>query len=239
MTEILFLTHNRRAYAEASLDALFENTPSGLIEKLWFFDDRSEDGTLELIQDAAGSLLVPGEVRRGAWNSPVDAMAEFFQAATGEFVAKIDSDVMAPPGWLDDCERLLAENPEIDLVGIEARGQSSAESAPAGAPRFASPSPWVGGIFVGRRARIVEAMRRRPLFCDRTLGKWFGWQPFQEQAPLRVAWIRPSLQVFLLDRMALEPWASLSDEYVRQGWQRPAPYRYGPEWAGLWGWWNA
>lgn len=232
MTEILYLTHNRLEYTRASLSALGRNTNWDLVSRVQFFDDRSEDGTREFVKGyAAGDPVI-----EGTWNSPVDAMAEFFRGSTAELVAKIDSDVMLPPGWLDDCEQVLAENPLVDLVGIEARGQSAAESAPTGVKRVAYWSPWVGGIFVGRRQAILDAMQRRPLFCDRASGKYFGWQAFQEQAGLHVAWLRPSLQVFLLDRMPIEPWGGLSDEYVRRGWQRPAPYFYGPEWAGLWGW---
>lgn len=38
--------------------------------------------------------------------------------------------------------------------------------------------------------------------------------------PVR-GWIRPDLPVALLDRVPLEPWLSLSQEYIANGWQRP------------------
>jgi hypothetical protein len=238
MTDIMFLTHNRLEFTRASLGTLLEHTNPRLVGKLSFFDDRSSDGVLQLLQDRSSSLPFPCELRQGSWCSPVDAMAEFFRAARGPLVAKIDSDVMLPPGWLSDCEQIMATHPEIDVLGIEARGQSAAESAPFGVHRDPDPAEWIGGIGVFRLAPILAAMERVSLSCDRRQGKWFGWGDFQQRAELRVAWIKPSLQVFLLDRMPMDPWRSLSDEYAARGWQRPAPYRYGPEWAGLWDWWR-
>jgi cellulose synthase/poly-beta-1,6-N-acetylglucosamine synthase-like glycosyltransferase len=239
MTEILYLTHNRREFTEASLAALLENTSARRINRIWFFDDRSSDGTQEFLRKQRFELQVPSELVAGSWDSPVAAMADFFVRVGSPLVAKIDSDTMLPPGWLEECELLMERYPEIDVLGIEARGASAAEAALGPCERWPDPSAWIGGIGVFRTASIRAAMERVPLVCDRAQGKWFGWQAFQERSGLRCAWIKPSLQMFLLDRMPLEPWRSLSEEYVRRGWQRPAPYLYGPEWAGLWRWWGA
>jgi len=234
--DLLFLTHNRLEFTKASLDALYRNTEWKRVSGLWLFDDASEDGTLELVAAFSNRPGLPKTVMvAGTFGSPIEAMREFFQVAGTELVVKIDSDVMLPPGWLGDALDVMEKSPEVDLLGIEARGETY-RSKPSGSFRVADPAKFIGGIGIFRLPSIREALQKMSLSCDWHSGKWFGWQSFQSVTQLRPAWIEPSLNVFLLDRMPLEPWASLSDEYVRKGWQRPAPYRYGPEWSGLWRW---
>ena len=216
---------------------MLANTDWDRVSKIWLFDDRSIDGTLEAVREFAASAPVPAEIVSGTWDSPVDTMASFFARTTSPLVAKIDNDVILPPGWLKECVGLMARHPEVDLLGIEAGGQSSAGAAPFGAERVPDAAESIGGIGVFRSSALALVLARSDLRCDRGQGKWFGWGTWQVRNHLRAAWVKPSLQVFLLDRMPMEPWRSLSDRYCQNGWQRKAPYRYGPEWAGLWEWW--
>jgi len=241
-TEILFLTHNRRQYATLAWETMLQNTDWSRVSKLWLFDDSSTDGVQDLVSVWQRRCPTEAEVVKGNWGSPVTAMSDFIGRAiwrgSAEFLAKIDSDVMLPPGWLGDCLTVLSDHPEVNLLGIEARGNSAADSAPSGTVRLPTPSEWIGGIGVFRREAFLSVAlpcREPGATSDR---KFFGWQAWQMRFPnqARAAWLSPSLQVFLLDRLPLAPWDGLGKLYVRAGWQRAAPYYYGEAWAGLWEW---
>lgn len=66
-----------------------------------------------------------------------------------------------------------------------------------------------------------------------------GFTEWQTDNPRVIkGWAFPPLRVFLLDRLPIEPWASLSDEYIRNGWQREWT-RYPKTVSSLWEWWRA
>ena len=95
------------------------------------------------------------------------------------------------------------------------------------------PAQFISGLGLYRRAAFADKLP-----VD---GGYFGLEEFQMQtAGLKAGWILPSLPVFLLDRMPMEPWRSLSEEYVRKGWQRPwsLDLRYKPEQHEMWDWWE-
>jgi hypothetical protein len=68
-----------------------------------------------------------------------------------------------------------------------------------------------------------------------TYGGFTDWQLLHKE--VRKGWILPPLKVFLLDRLPMEPWASLSRKYIAAGDQRPWA-NYKPADAHLWSWWN-
>ena len=50
------------------------------------------------------------------------------------------------------------------------------------------------------------------------------------------AWIIPDLDVPQLDRLPFEPWLSLAEEYIENGWSRPWG-KYEDKWMKpYWGW---
>lgn len=242
MTEILFLTHNRLEFARASFEELLANTDWSLVDRLWLFDDTSRDGTQHEVLQWARRSPAEAKIVRGSWGSPVTALGEFAGVASSPLLAKIDSDTMLPPGWLNDCVAVMDKS-DVSLLGIEARGRANAfghvtkpDAAPAGVEREADPAEWIGGIGVFRRSAFDGVVKPHVAIGE---GKWFGWQAWQIRAATRgvkAGWIKPSLQVFLLDRMPMDPWRSLSLEYIHKGWQRKEPYLYGPDSACLWDW---
>jgi hypothetical protein len=228
-TDILFLNHNRKAYAEASWKALRSNTDWTKVGRLFILDDESTDGTQFLVD--AWARQVAGRAIHGRWGSPVTAMSHFLAVASlNGNVAKVDSDTLVPPGWLDDCCELLEKHQEFSILGIECRGAGGEANAPTGADRSVVHSEWVGGIFVAR-GRIFadpEDLPRRDY--EDANRKFYGWQTWQMHRPHhQAAWIEPGLQVVLLDRLATEPWCKLGESYVRSGWQRVHPYYYEPD----------
>jgi hypothetical protein len=224
--DILYLSHNRLEFTKASLKALVENTNWNLVAKLIIYDDDSQDGTREFVQKLSFPFL--SVVRAGTYGSPVQVMIDYLADISPHDrvpFAKIDSDTMVPPGWLDECMRIMDVHQELDLLGIEAFN----DIAP-GVVHYRSykTAAHIGGIGLMRSSAFVTVPRPN--------GR-YGFTAWQEQNPEVVkGWINPSLPVFLLDRLPREPWRTFSEEYIAKGWQR----RWGPyteEFKRLWSWW--
>jgi hypothetical protein len=257
--DILFLSWNRRAFTAAALDALTKNTEWALVGSLTMIDDCSTDGTWDLVRDrsdGAASLFAyqtPGHV-----GSPVELMNRYLNLCDktarvrhacewpephdirrSDIFVKLDNDVIVPPGWLGDALELMDKHPEVDLLGIEPgvgprpELTRSARSIVPRDRRGIIRAEFIGGIGLMRR-RAFEG-RERPPAAGR-----FGFGHWQERNPdLVKAWIAPGLQLFLLNRLPIEPWVTLSRDYVAKGWQRdwPEPYS-GIDDYRMWEWWT-
>lgn len=239
MIDILYLTHNRREFTEASLAALEANTDWSKVRYLWLYDDRSTDGTAKLLRGVRESQ---SRIVERPYGSPVAAMLDFVSYSEApDLFAKIDNDTMLPPGWLEACLSVMEEYPELDLLGIEP--PMSRTRAPwdrnglvihpeiGAAGRFA-PCDAIGGIGL-MRTRVFRD--RAPMRPHSTYGGFTDWQ--LQNPDVRKGWIVPPLDVFLLDRLPIEPWVSLSREYIAKGWQRPWT-NYTMADAALWSWWQ-
>lgn len=233
MIDIIYLAHNRRAFTEASLAALRANTDWSQVRRALLYDDSSTDGTRELIEEA--QMPVETIAVLGKFGSPVSVMNDYLCSIdpfTSGIFAKIDSDTMVPPNWLNACLQVMDENRNLDLLGIEAHMKLETGNVRRGyeSARF------IGGIGLMRQESFIT--------LPRPSGR-FGFGAYQARAHRADAapigwvtpgWIKPALPVFLLDRLPREPWVSLSLEYEAAGWQRPWP-KYGEESQALWSWW--
>ena len=72
-------------------------------------------------------------------------------------------------------------------------------------------------VFRGRGRKIIERGR-------------FGFTEWQRRHSPTRGWITPDLMVPQIDRVPLEPFVSLSAEYVAAGWQREWP-KMDPVWS--------
>ncbi len=246
--EILYLAHNRREFTEASLNTLQANTNWGLVDRCIAYDEESTDGTLELLQErlAVISEVVPTELRSGKWLGPVGVMKDYLAQSNCELFCKIDSDVILPPGWLDSCITVMEQNPELDLLGIEPPHSRTGRPGRYGQHQYditmkeeITPGPLryvacksIGGVGIMRRSAFMD----RPILIPH--GVYFGFWQWQTQYGLKCGWIAPALRLFLLDRIPFDPWVSLSQRYIRNGWQRPWNNYRGDEALHLWGWWD-
>lgn len=222
--DILFLAHNRRLFTELALYNLLANTDWSQVETLYLYDDRSSDGAREVL--AGFEAPCPIVRRFGAWGGPVDVMNHYLQGSTAEVFAKIDSDTMVPPGWDEECSRVMAKHPELDLLGIEVFRPVK----PGQAERSYDRAEFIGGIGL---------MRKRCFQTLPTADGRFGFTAWQQANPVVPGWLNPAIPVFLLDHLPMEPYASLSFEYERNGWQRRQWGKYDPEKQGhLWEWWE-
>jgi len=239
--DILYLTWNRREFTRFSLEMLIQNTDWSLVRNLVIHDDGSDDKELtrEVIADVLEAHKPPVEicVEFRPWNyrlkSPPAVMNWYIEHfADSERFAKIDSDIVVPPGWLSDLVGVVERKPELELLGMEA-GRSG--------PPNLNGVPW-DGVYRWHKASHIggvglmktESFRIRPRLIE-TAGR-FGfteWQ--QEYEPVR-AWIVPDLLVSELTRIPFDPWQSLSTDYVARNWEREWP-KYHEQSSYWWDWW--
>lgn len=214
--DILFPTYHRSEFTAASIRALLRNT------------------------NLRGRIVVDNDEGRNS--GPVAAMNRLLAQPGTEIFAKIDNDTIVPPGWLEQCVAVMEAHPELDLLGIEppasrtpapwGRKMSDPESRTTASAGYAR-CEMIGGIGLFRRRAFEGRAPMRP----REKNGVGGFSDWQTNHPAVVkGWIVPPLNVFLLDRLPIEPWASLSKTYIAKGWQRPWT-NYKPQDHGLWDWW--
>jgi hypothetical protein len=179
-----------------------------------------------------------------------------------ELFAKIDNDTILPPCWLDRCTAVMEAHPELDLLGIEP--PASRVPKIAGGRRSLAPETdqgtivggyhedgelvngkytdkWVPGYAPCQSIGGIGLMRTRaflenaPLKPHSTYGGFTEWQ--LQHLDVVKGWIVPPLEVFLLDRLPIEPFVSLSRKYEAAGWQRP--WSKYPKDSTLWKWWKS
>lgn len=210
--DLLFLACNRLEFAQESFHWLMSHTDWSLVRHVTVWDDGSVDGTDVWLEEQLGQIPVSNEFVRSEIGSPVDVMAEWIENCQAPILAKIDNDVVLPEGWLRTAVLTLEAAPELDFLGLEAHNPISHSDEGA---RSYNEATFVSGLGLYRRNAFAKT---RPVSHER----WFGFEQWQaKQGPdLKVGWIDPALPIFLLDRLPIEPWRSLSDGYAAQGWHR-------------------
>lgn len=228
MIDILLTTHNRKAYVEAVLATLLANTNWDLVHHLHILDDHSVDGTYEFLLDAVRDAPVETTVTTARFGGPVAAMNHMLDRTQMQVFAKIDSDTIVPPGWLDTMLDVMVDNPGLDALGTEPGFAEPVQ--PDYVTRGYQPAAHVGGqgLF-----RVANLQKHRPLPKDR----YFGFTQ-QMRKHMTCGWIDPSIAAFNLDHIGSEPWRSLAEAYVAKNWSRSWPV-YPSEFAPYYQWWFA
>jgi len=230
--DVLYVAWNRREFTTATWAWMIAHTNWKLVNKLIVYDDGSSDGTLEFLREQTekgkiplrrSTRDVPIELRLSNTGSPPAIMNHYLTTAEAEFFAKIDSDIALPGSWLDRLLDVMHQHPELDLLGMEAGMVALDGRDGKNYERYdASPCSHIGGVGLMR----VSAFKSRPEIPYR--GR-FGFGEWQDRYEPTRAWIEPDLLVPQLDRVPTEPWASLTEEYIENGWSRPWP-KYDPDW---------
>ena len=244
--DVLYLTWNRRAFTEFSLQMLLNNTNWEKVDRLVVHDDGSDksEGTLAKVRDMLHDQKPPVEVIIEArpWGerfaSPPAVMNWYVENfGDSERFAKIDSDIVVPPGWLDACLGVVERFSAIELLGFEAgrMGPPGHNGAPWDWDRPTEGHDFQKGQHIGGVGLMkTESFRIRPKLLEGE-GR-FGFTEWQhEYKPVR-GWITPDLLVSELTRIPFEPWVSLSAQYVERNWEREWP-KYHERWDYWWSWW--
>lgn len=229
MTDLLYLCHGRREFTEVTLANLIANTDWGLVNQFVVYNDAAPDGheTTKLLHEIG--LPDDTQIRLTNLRSPVGVMNHFLWRSQAETFAKVDNDIMVPPGWLEAMLSVLDHDPHLDLLGMEA-GMSAvrAPDTPVECYTF-TPSSHIGG---------VGLMRRRPFDTfswPRPNGR-FGFTEWQQRHRPQRGWIEPDLRVFSLDQLPFNPWRGITQGYHgAQGLQRDWPL-YPPDMHFYWSW---
>lgn len=226
MLDILYVTHNRLEYTHASFQALLVNTDWDLVNELYVVDDLSVDGTYDYLDRKLEDSPVEATLMRKDFGGPVAAMNWMLDRTEATVFAKVDNDLIVPPGWLGTMLGVIENNPDLDALGTEPGFAHPLQ--PDYVARGYMPASHIGGQGLFRTRPFA---RRRPKPHDR----FFGLTQFQRKT-MRCGWVNPDIAAFNLDHLPFDPWRSLADEYVRRGWSRPwGPYA--KSMSDYWDWW--
>lgn len=241
MIDVLYLAHGREEFTAASLAALDVNTTKKLVNEFRIYTDDA---------DTSGAMFMKpwSVVNTLGFGGPVAIMNHFLSVDGGsQIFAKIDNDVIVPPGWLEAATAVMLANPDLEFLGLEP--PASRTRNPGTQKRVTAPEnvfenvgypsrgyvdcDAIGGVGLMRRS----AFSSRPAMVPsgpRGVGGFTNWQ---QENKVRAGWIVPPLKLFLLDRLPFEPWLSLAKQYNASGISRPWT-NYDPADVGsLWGWW--
>lgn len=226
--DIVYVAWNRIEFTRASWMMLLENTNWDLVSRLYIHDDGSTDGTFRWLKQRIGDVPVETTFTIDALRSPPAVMNRYVAQSEADWFAKIDNDIIVPPGWLEAMQSVTDTNPEVELLGMEAGRGNSRHADWDGIYRF-EPGSHMGGVGLIR----TETLARRTKMNEQS-GR-FGWTEWQhEYQPIR-GWINPDLPVVSLDRVPFEPWLGLAANYVLREWSRPWGTYH--ERADYWDWW--
>jgi hypothetical protein len=225
--DVLYLTHNRRAFTELTFELLVENTNWDLVDRRIVYDAGSIDGAREEVVTRLDRVPVPSEIRDHDFHSPVAVMNDYIRGAESDLFAKVDNDLALPPAWLDAFVDVMSRYPDLQLLGSESPFMGPPPVDWNGVYTYTS---WrhIGGNGLMRTKFFTES---GPMDVDGYhgfTGHQWRWNPIR-------GWITPDILLCLLDRCPIEPWVSLSKEYVRQGWQRDWS-KISPRYSIYWDW---
>lgn len=241
--DIVYLAKGRPEFTALSLKALAANTNWERVDAFIVYTDGTEPtaSVTKVEEQGVGNDCGYADICTTACGGPVGVMNLYLRCDPAPLWAKIDNDVIVPPGWLDACLNVMDARPELDLLGIEP-------------PESRTPAPWAGGRRVPAPELVrvcrnyapcasiggigmfrTRAWRNRPPMIPRSTYAGFG--DWAQRTNCVCGWIVPPLKLFLLDRLPMEPWAGLSKRYIAQGSQRPWTNYSAAEAESLAGWW--
>jgi glycosyltransferase involved in cell wall biosynthesis len=215
--DVLYLSCNRREFTAFTFAKLIENTNWDRVDRLIVYDDSSTDGALEEIASRIEAVPVPHEIREHNYRSPVSVMNDYVAQTESRFFAKVDNDVVMPPGWLDAFVSVMTRKSDPELNPELLGGES---------PFMGPPLPDWNGTYTWHAWKHIGGVGLMDTDFFRRTGPMksrghHGFTEHQWEHEPRRGWINPDIPMCLLDRCPIEPWHSIGREYERQGWQRP------------------
>jgi len=107
---VVIVTWNRRSFLHACLTSL--SLQAGAEFETIVVDNGSQDGSAEMAEAEFGARVIRNLENRGFCAANNQGIA----AARGEFVALLNNDAEAEPGWLAALYRACSRSPEIGMV---------------------------------------------------------------------------------------------------------------------------
>lgn len=210
MVSLFMPTMNRKEMAAIALDTLFKNTTPALVKELVIVDGSSDDGLHEyLVHRVAAPTPFPARLVTITQRHVVAAMQTGYEEIRSALIAKVDSDTMVPPQWLEALLSPMRRYDSLWVLGMQAWGEIKDVSPEE---RGFIAAEFVGGIGLFRR----EAWKGLLPLGD----TYFGWNNHQASRPWGKGWLNPSIKVFLLDCLPFEPFRTLRKVYREKGWHR-------------------
>jgi len=225
---ILVPTFNRLSFTTEVLENLFRNTSPLQVKEVLIVDTGSTDGTLERVQEIALNVRdFKVRVISIKEKHVVATMVTALQETRTEYIAKIDSDTIVPPGWLEACLQVMGKHPDLTVLGLHS-------SIPSHIPQMMpitgysyTPVKHIGGIGLFHRQAWTGLKPGAPPF--------WGWTGHQEEARWIKGWLNPPIHSILLDQLPFSPWVDLTAKYVKNGWQR-GWHSYDKASSAIWQW---
>ena len=226
--DILYVAWNRLAFTRASFQALLDYTEWNQIRRLVIYDDGSTDGTREFLLRQLPLVPVASVVlHQTRLGGATPVMNRFLvEDDPAPLFVKIDNDFAVCPGWVSESVGVMHRNPELKILGLHS--ESFFFPATPLIERTYQEAIAVGGVIM---ARTEIFNNDRPangeLEEQRRYGFFNAWQV--EHSQHVKGYPDPPLSTFLLNKLPIEPWASLSVQYEACGWQRDT---------GKYAWWR-
>lgn len=201
----------------ATLPTLLENTDLSLVNEFVIYNDATpelDNSTSSYVRSVIAEAHEPILFRETNLRSPVAVMIHFMGRSKAQIYAKIDNDIIVPPGWLETMLGVMERNPEVELLGME----PGHGGKPRGEERLhgVEPAKHIGGVGLIRMA----AFRSRPA---PTPDGYFGFTEWQHTHETGSFWVAPDLRVCSLDTIPVEPWMSIRARYIKAHLNREWP----------------
>src|SRR5665647_622563 len=110
---ILMVTWNRREYFERTIANLLSDSSAF---ELFIWDNGSADGLRDVISDLRDDRIVR-KTYSPANVGQFDAWHWFLRECRGDIAGKLDDDILGEHGWMTRFADMIAENPQIGLLG--------------------------------------------------------------------------------------------------------------------------
>jgi len=209
--DILYPCHGRLEFTKATLPALLQNTDWSRVNEFVVYNDAAPDHplTFQFLHESAPDVYEGMTVRDTNIGSPVGVMNHFLARSKARIFAKIDNDIVVPPGWLENMLSVMEADPDLMLLGMEP-GMSAQPASPENDQSCWTwtPATHIGGVGLMRRQAFDG---HPPLVPDGRFG-FTEWQHTYE--PVR-GWIEPDLRCFPLDMIPVEPWTTITEAYKK------------------------
>lgn len=229
--DILYLAKGRLEFTKQTFKMLLANTNWDLVDKLVVYDDGSRVKDAKWLKMAAGDSGVKHESRSTSLRSPVAVMNHYLDRREGDMFAKIDNDIIVPPGWLEAMLQVMEDEPELVLLGMESGMSGRPKEDWDGRYGVNHDCSHIGGVGLMRGNAFRKS--ERPVPNGR-----FGFTEFQHRFYPPRAWIKPDLKMCALDQLPFDPWMSLAEKYIDEGESRRWPKYPADMFNYYWSWWN-